>query len=348
MLTLHAQPTNLTSRHAIDRFKLYQIIPVDGSKTYEELAWATMLPVKTLRRILRHAMSQRIFCEPQPGVVAHTQASRLLAEDVHVRDYFGTVCQEVWPAATRTCDAIEKWPGSREKNESGYQLAHGRTIYETLAQDSTKQARYDSSMNAWSNDYTFSLDHLANGYDWAALGNGTVVDVGGGVGSASRALAKAFPSLNFVVEDRAEVIVNGVVEDPEIKDRIKFVEHDFFQPQPVKDADVYFFRRVLIEWPDDKAVAMLRALKPALKKGALIQIQDFYLPGPGTSPLWQERKFRNSDLLALCIANAGQRELEEWRELFKHAGPGFEFQGIRTVRNSDIAFIEAVWQGGES
>ena len=101
-----------------------------------------MLPVKTLKRILRHAISQRIFYEPSPGVVAHTQASRLLAENQAYRDYYGTVCQEVWPAATRTVDAIRKWPGSKERSESGYQLAHGRTMYETLARDEVKQRRY--------------------------------------------------------------------------------------------------------------------------------------------------------------------------------------------------------------
>lgn len=307
-----------------------------------------MLPVKTLRRILRHSMSQRIFYEPKPGVVAHTQASRHLAENANARDYFGTVCQEVWPAATRTCDAIEKWPGSKEKDESGYYLAKGKTIYDTLAEDPVKQARYDSAMSAFSNDRSHSTQHIVDGYDWAALGNGTVVDVGGGIGTASRALAKAFPSLNLIVEDRPDVLVNVVVEDPDIKDRIKFIEHDFFQEQPVKDADLYFFRRVFMEWPDDKAVEIIKALKPALKEGALVQIQDFYVPAPGVSPLWQERQFRNSDLLALAIANAGQRELEEWQEIFKHAGPGFEFKGVRVVPGSDIAFIEAVWQGEKS
>ena len=265
-----------------------------------------------------------------------------------MRDYFGTVCAEVWPAATRVCDAVEKWPGSKEKNESGYQLAHGRTIYDTLAAEPAKQARYDSAMGAFSNDRSFSASHVVRNFDWAGLGKATVVDVGGGIGTVSKALAKAFPLLEFVVEDRADVLVNATVEGEELRDRIRFLEHDFFQPQPVKDADVYFIRRVLMEWTDDKAIAILTALKSALKPGALVQIQDFYVPEPGSCPLWQERKFRSSDMLALAIANGGQREVEEWRALFEHAGPGFEFLGVRTVEASDIAFIEARWRGESS
>lgn len=305
-----------------------------------------MLPVKTIKRILRHAISQRIFYEPQPGVVAHTQASRLLAENSAYRDYYGTVCQEVWPAATRTCDAIRKWPGSKERNETGYQLAYGRTLYDTLAQDPVKHARYDNAMGAHAGDVSYSVKPIIDNFDWAGLGQATVVDVGGGVGTVSKALAKAFPSLSFVVEDQPEVVKNAVVDDPDIRDRIRFLEHDFFQPQPVKDAAVYFIRRVLMEWPDDKAVDMFKALKPALKVGARVVIQDPYLPDPGTCPMWQQRRFRNSDLLALAVANAGSpRESEDWKALFGRAGPGYEFKGVTLVPNSDVALAEAVWQG---
>lgn len=342
------QPTNLASRHAIDRFKIHRAIPLEGARSYEDLAWATMLPVKTLRRILRHAMSQRVFYEPQPGHVAHTHASRLLAENANVRDYFGTICQEVWPAATRLVDAVETWPGGKGKDESGYQLAHGRTIYETLAAEPAKQIRYDSAMGAFNKDRTYSYEHTINGFNWAGLGEGAVVvDVGGGVGNASRAIAKVFPNLKFVVQDTENVVKNAVVEDLDIKGRIEFMAHDFFSPQPVKAADLYFFRRVMMEWTDEKAAEIISQLKPALKQGAMIQIQDPYMPAPGSSPIWQERRYRDSDILALAIANAGSREAEEWERVFELAGPGFEFKGVRTVRASNIAFIEAVWTGEE-
>ena len=121
-------------------------------------------------------------------------------------------------------------------------------------------------MSAYAEDVRFSPQHIIDNYDWAGLGEGAmVVDVGGGFGTVSKALAKAFPGLNFVVEDRGEVIKNATVEDPEIRDRVRFLEHDFFEPQPIKDAAVYFIRRVLMEWPDDKAVEMFKALKPAPK-----------------------------------------------------------------------------------
>lgn len=216
---------------------------------------------------------------------------------------------------------------------------------QTLDADQRKRARYDSAMSANANDRSHSYEKVAAGYDWAALGDGTVVDCGGGVGNVSNFLAKQFPRLRFVVEDQKDVLVNATADDPEIKDRIQFLEHDFFKDQPIRDADVYFFRRVLMEWSDTDAVKIIKALKPALKVGAVVQVQDFYVPEPGTCPLWQERKFRNSDMLAFALSNGGQRDLEEWKGIFEKAGTGFEFKGMSVVPESDIAFIEAIWRG---
>ena len=100
-----------------------------------------------------------------------------------------------------------------------------------------------------------------------------------------------------------------------------------------------------MEWTDEKAVSIIQALRPALKKGARVLIADVYVPEAHACPIWQERRFRSSDLLALALSGAGSREREDWEELFKEAGPGFSFKGVKLVPNSDVALIEAVWQG---
>lgn len=51
--------------------------------------------------------------------------------------------------------------------------------------------------------------HFA-GFDWAGLPAGSkFVDVGGGVGTQAMRLAREFPHLKYVVQDRAEVIEQG-------------------------------------------------------------------------------------------------------------------------------------------
>jgi tRNA G46 methylase TrmB len=47
-------------------------------------------------------------------------------------------------------------------------------------------------------------------FDWASLpDDGLVVDVGGGVGSATLEIAKAFPKLRYIVQDIPGVTVEG-------------------------------------------------------------------------------------------------------------------------------------------
>ena len=339
-------PSDFLSRHALDRFGIYDLIPVGETRTYTQISEAINQPVKAVRRVLRHAMAQRIFYETEPNTIAHTQVSRLLTENIKVRDYYGTVCEEVWPGVLHAVDAMEKWPGSRERSETGYYLAKGKTLPQVLEENPLKHKRYDSAMGAFTTDRSFNLGHVSKGYDWNSLGKATIVDVGGGIGTVSKELAKTYPELTFIVEDQPDVIVNAVIPD-DLKDRIMFIAHDFFKEQPVKDADVYFIRRVFMEWPDDKVVLILQALIPALKAGARVLVQESYVPDPGVCSLWQERRFRSSDMFGIAVG-AGERELEDWRELFRLAGTEFIFKGMKGVPNSDIVFIEAVARGKET
>lgn len=69
-------------------------------------------------------------------------------------------------------------------------------------------------------------------------------------------LLKPYPNLKFVVQDRAEVLQQAVEsvwpeQAPEAlrNGRVSFMEHDFFMPNPVKGADVYWLRYILCAFP---------------------------------------------------------------------------------------------------
>jgi hypothetical protein len=58
---------------------------------------------------------------------------------------------------------------------------------------------------------TIFTSFLLEGYDWKSLTqDALVVDVGGGVGSSTLQLTKAYPHLRYVVQDRAKVIPDAV------------------------------------------------------------------------------------------------------------------------------------------
>lgn len=52
-----------------------------------------------LRRLTRHAMTNRIFKEVSPGVIAHTAASKVLAEDGIMPDWVAICTEDIYPVS---------------------------------------------------------------------------------------------------------------------------------------------------------------------------------------------------------------------------------------------------------
>ena len=72
---------------------------MDGQSTFADIAIAVGQAEHLVRRILRHAITRRLFNEPRKGIVTHSAASRLLAEDDLMADAVMTRMDELWPAA---------------------------------------------------------------------------------------------------------------------------------------------------------------------------------------------------------------------------------------------------------
>ena len=143
----------------------------------------------------------------------------------------------------------------------------------------------------------FKTSHVLHSFDWKSLGKATVVDVGGSHGEVCVELARKYPSLKFIVQDREELI-NESSSPKDLGDRVRFTVYDFFTDQTVKGADVYFFRWILHNWSDKYCIRILKALIPGLKHGAWILLQELLIPEPGTMPAFQERKHRYA--ISLC------------------------------------------------
>lgn len=141
----------------------------------------------------------------------------------------------------------------------------------------------------------FSPQYLAAAFPWGSAGSELiVVDVGGGMGSVSQALVEHHSTVKCIVQDSPGVIAQGQEKLPEnLRERISFQAHDFFEEQPVKDADVYLLRLVLHDWSDKYATKIIKALVPALKPGAKVVVNDRVIPGRGEAHYLVEREARS-------------------------------------------------------
>ncbi|KAK7743303.1 hypothetical protein SLS62_010675 [Diatrype stigma] len=220
-----------------------------GQTTFASIAKQTGLPEQMVKRLLRHAMTMRVFREPEPNSVAHTQASKILTE-TNMAHWLASGTEDMWPAAVRMVDAIEKWGDSQEPNHTGFALAHNITgsIYDFVASNPERAARFSGTMKAMTSSDGYDLTYVLDHYEWASLGTARVVDIGGSQGHVSIALAKQFPDLTFVVQDMEQVVEGAGASLPaELATRVQFMAHDLFKPQTVV-ADVYFMRWILHNW----------------------------------------------------------------------------------------------------
>ncbi|TAQ85329.1 hypothetical protein B7494_g6337 [Chlorociboria aeruginascens] len=340
---------DLVLLHAVNRFQIAQNVPLDRTISYRELSGCVGLPESQLRRLLRYSMTQRMFHEPEVNQVAHTPISHLIATHPLMQSWIQLHTEMIWPVAVHAVEAFEKWPGSSSPKETPVSIWKDSktTWFEQVAASRGGWAHFREAMEMASTGEGWSTDILAEHYPWESFGKGTVVDIGGANGHASIPIAKSFPALDFIVQDleMSEDLMKEhrkLIPEP-LNSRITFMQHDFFEEQPVKNADVYFFRCTMHNWADEFAIKILRALIPALKPGARIVIQDNGLASPGTIGLSDETHQRIMDIMSLCLTNSKEREEEEWKLLFEQADSRFKWLGAKLPEGSRLWIIDAVW-----
>jgi 6-hydroxytryprostatin B O-methyltransferase len=143
--------------------------------------------------------------------------------------------------------------------------------------------------------------------------------VGGSTGHISAALAKAYPALTFTVQDLPPMIAKANVSQlsSDIAERIEFVSHNFFHPQPEtsRGADVFLLRMILNNWPSSKCEEILTNVAAIMKPGAVMLLNNFMLHEPGTVGKRAEALERARDLFQMAAMNGMERDIGGWNEL---------------------------------
>lgn len=248
--------------------------------SYEAIAEAVQLDSNVLKRVVQHAIANGIFCEPEPGYIRHTAMSRMLNQDPEAMDAVGFLLNDCRPATEQVVHALTKYPSLNKPNETGFNLANNSEdlFYVELAKKPERARTFGGGMRWMTRGPVYDIQRLIDGYDWKAIDttDTTIVDIGGGHGGVSRALANATSNIQFIVQDLPGTVEEGQrILPSHLKDRISFQAHDFFNPQPVQGASIYFFRSILHNWPDGYVEQILRNQIPALVDGSRILVYEF-------------------------------------------------------------------------
>ncbi|KAI0666974.1 S-adenosyl-L-methionine-dependent methyltransferase [Trametes maxima] len=204
------------------------------------------------------------------------------------------------------------------------------------------------------------------GFPWAEVApGGVLVDVGGGIGSTSLAVAQAHSHIQVVVEDRPQVVEAAplawgseyapLFESGQVSFRVRDLFSEWDPLPSGKAPDVFLLRLILHDWPDDESRKILRRLRSAAGPSTKLLIGDMLLPyacksehafAPEDSPLLPNLGVANvhgylGDILMLNVfGGAKERTVSEMSDLALSAG--WMITDIRRSPGSLWAYTTAV------
>jgi hypothetical protein len=173
--------------------------------------------------------------------------------------------------------------------------------------------------------------------------------VGGSAGHDAIVLAKHFPDLTITVQDLPQVQSVFEANCPaDLKSRVSFTPHNFFEPQPIS-ADIYIFKMILHDWPDEEAAKIIRGLIPALKTGARIIFFEYIGNHGETEGPPMPRSIQNmgtaTDLRLMALFNGKERPIDAWGKIIKSADERFEIVSTTPKPEKMFVVVEAIWRG---
>ncbi|KAF7186966.1 O-methyltransferase AMT9 [Pseudocercospora fuligena] len=333
---------DLAATDALIRLGVLHALPEVGQISYVEVAAKANVELDVLQRLCRYTATFGFLKEATPGYIEHTEASRLAAQHSFALSF---ATHDFHPASFRIVDALRQDPAAVEPNSCAYSINNPRPdgslrdSFQVLAEDPDTRERFTKLMQLGALAKSGGSSFLKESFNWQDLPAGSkIVDVGGGRGHMTLPLAESYPHLKFFSQDRAEFVAGAKESDLTAPNgaSVEFVQHDFFTLQDLV-ADVYLFRRIFHDWSDKYCTKILQALKPALKVGTRLLINERVLPEPRGRPDFAEYEVRKFDLCMLVMCNGKERSLEQWKTLVTGADPSWKF-----VR---VAMLEEYLQG---
>ena len=297
----------------------------NGPKSIADLAAATGTHAPSLFRLLRGLASLGIFAEDDQGNFMLTSLAQPLQSGVpgslHAFALFN-----VSEAVVRPWIELAY---SVRTGEAARRHIFGMSTWEYLAQHPDLDAIYNAAVSELS--FHDNAAVLA-AYDFAGIH--TLVEVGGGQGTLMASLLAAYPSRRGVLMDQAHVLpgTRTVLEAAGLADRCELIAGNFFESVPPA-GDAYLLKRVIHDWDDAQAVAILAKCHQAMaQQGKLLVIESIIPPGNTPHP------GKLMDLIMLVALGGKERTEAEYRTLLDQAG--FAVTSITPTRTGQ-SVIEA-------
>ncbi|KUI72838.1 Demethylsterigmatocystin 6-O-methyltransferase [Cytospora mali] len=294
--------------------------------TCTAMAKLTGADVVLLRRMMRCLAGQHLLVEvARDTYLPTTWAKSFVAEPEFAGIYGGFHDELVNPACSTLPRFLKETgyvnPTSTDENSFKYWRGENWSFFDLLSQNQQLASEFSGAMKLHSK---YNLAHWTEVYpteNIIAAGRQRsdrklVVDIGGNKGHD---IVRFFdkhevdcPPGSLVLQDLPEVLCDVNLRT----EAIELQPYDFFTTQPVKGARVYFMHIIIHDWPDDKAVQILRNVAAAMEKGySRLLIQESLMaddkPPARVSVL---------DIVMMGCFSSAERSEAQWNMLLARAG----------------------------
>ncbi|CAL1372894.1 unnamed protein product [Linum trigynum] len=302
----------------------------DSPLTLAQLAMGLGCDPAHLSRIMRFLVHDRVFREEPAGGedvgYSLTPLSRRLLARQDGKSMADLLLLESTPvmlAPWHYLSATVRSPPPGEKPKPPpFEQAHGKSLFEYTEANPGHSKLFDGAMSCIARS---TLPAIIRGCPELMDGVGTVVDVGGGEGTAVSLLVKGFPSITKGINFDLPHVVSVAIESP----GVEHVGGDMFDSVP--KADAVFIMQVLHDWNDEDCIRILKKCREAIAgrvKGKLIIVEAVVHDNNNTDN--KEGKDGNSrlehvrlmlDMIMMAHTTLGkERTLKEWQLLLRQAG----------------------------
>lgn len=337
-----------TSLNMMVKMGAFEKIPKEGSITATELGALINLEPSVIVRLMRMLTSTGVIELTGEDTYAHTPKSRAYLNGAAM-DFFNLCinmfgCYLTWPDyfKTRTPEELI------DLRKTPYTFAYGQegqTFYEVLHADKDRFNMFNKAMMQQEASLPtlgmFPFTSLKEEVE-AEPDRAFVVDIGGGRGQSLLLIQKETaalfgPSSKMVLQDRPQVL-DTIPQ--ELLPNIEKMPYDFYTEQPVKNAHIYFLRRIIHNYQDNVCLTILKNIAGAMGPKSRLLIGEVIVPartqiGEDLGTYWMD----------MVMISIGGKERSEKEFVALLDGAGLVLHKVWPYAVGNQAMIEARLKG---
>lgn len=313
----------------------------ERAATVDEIATVTGVQQTLLARLLRYMASIRLIEETGKDTFAANNVTKAFAVQgfqggvYHNFDYVGPGVHHLPeflkkhnyrdPTSAANSPLMSAW------GTTLHPFMHYPTMPELFKHFNSYMAVQRLGMPTWLDVYPYE-----EASKLTPSGKPFFVDIGGGFGHQCIALREKLANTQsrIILQDIPATLEHANLNHP----GIEIMEQDFYKPQQVLGAAIYYMRNIIHDYPDEQALQILRNTKTALGSESVILIDDMFLEDQGVH--WQAAQI---DITMMACLASRERTKSQWNDLIAKAGLRIKnvYTYTESLRDSVIECVPA-------